>query len=154
MTRRPDPAALRAHALTLRAGVVLRRYDHVAEKTKRLVLIVATAERSLAFYINTQPSRFICAQADLLRRQVLMPQSLHPFMQHDSHIACHDTVSVGAMSQLVTGLCDGSVERLGAVHESLPELIGIAAAGSKLIAQRDHELIERAFPCQRDVLDP
>jgi hypothetical protein len=154
MPRRPDPAALRAHALTLRAGVVLRRYDHVAEKTKRLVLIVANVERSLAFFINTQPSSFIRAQPELLRRQVLMPQSLHPFMHHDSYIACHDTVSVGTFAQLVAGLCDGSVERLGNIHGSLHELIGIAAAGSKLIAQRDHEQIEQAFPCQRDVFDP
>jgi hypothetical protein len=154
MPRRPDPAALRAHALTLRAGAVLRRYDHVAEKTKRLVLIAASAERSLAFFINTQPSPFICAQPELLRRQVQMPRSLHPFMQHDSHIACHDTVSIGTIGQLAAGLCDGSVERLGTVHESLHELIGIAAAGSKLIAQRDHELIVQAFPRQRDVFDP
>jgi hypothetical protein len=154
MPRAPDPAALRAHALTLRAGVVLRRYDPVAEKTKRLVLIVATPERSLAFFINTQPSQFIRAQPDLLRRQVLMPQSLHPFMQHDSYIACHDTVSIGTIGQLAAGLSDRSVQRLGTVHESLHEMIGIATAGSKLIAQRDHELIERAFPRQRDVFDP
>jgi hypothetical protein len=153
MPRRPDPAALRAYALTLRAGVVLRRYDHVAEKTKRLVLIVASPERSLAFFINTHPSQFIRAQPDLLRRQVLMPQSLHPFMQHDSHIACHDTVTIGTIGQLAAGLHDRSIERLGTIHESLHELIGIAAAGSKTIAQRDHELIGRAFPRQRDVFD-
>jgi hypothetical protein len=32
-------------------------------------------------------------------------------------------------AQLVAGLCDGSVERLGNIHGSLHELIGIAAAG-------------------------
>jgi hypothetical protein len=154
MPRRPDPAELRAHALTLRAGVVLRRYDHVAEKTKRLVLILANAERSLAFFINSQPSAFIRAQPELLRRQVPMPQSMHPFMHHDSHIACHDTVNVGTFAQLVAGLCDGSVERLGTVHASLHELIGIAAARSKLIAQRDQDLIAQAFPFHRDVFEP
>ena len=115
MPRRLDPAELRAHSLTLRAGVVLRRYDHVAEKTKRLVLIVANIERSLAFFINTRPSGFIRAQPELLRRQALMPQALHPFMHHDSHIACHDTVNTGTIAQLVTGLCDGSIERLGTI---------------------------------------
>ena len=151
MPRSPDPAALRAHTLSLRAGVVLRRYEPVAEKVKRLVLIAATAERSLAFFINTRPSPFIRSNPELLRRQVLMAQSLHRFMQHDSHIACHDTVSIGTVSQLAAGLCDGSIMRLGAVHQTLFQLIGIAASGSKLIATRDHELIERAFPFQRDV---
>jgi hypothetical protein len=150
MARKPDPAELRKQALTLRAGVVLRVYQPIAEKTKRHVLIAATPERSLAFLINTAPSPFIQRQPELLRRQVLMERSIHTFMHHDSYIGCHDTVRLDPIGELARGLCEGSVERLGYVHKSIHELIGIAAAGSKLISVRDSLLIATAFP-RRDL---
>src|ERR1017187_9394914 len=119
MAPKPDPAALRQHAATLRAGVVLRLYQPIADKPKRHVLIAVSADRSLAFLINTTPSLFIQRQPDFLHRQVLMRQSDHPFMRHDSYIACHDTVRLAPINELAAGLCDGSVERLGYVQASL-----------------------------------
>jgi hypothetical protein len=139
------PATLRQYAATLRAGAVLRLYQPVAEKIKRHVLISASADRTLAFLINTQPSPFIRRQAELLHRQVLTAKSTHQFMQHDSYIACHDTVSLVLFYQLAAGLHVGSIERLGAVEISLFTQIATAANGSRLIALRDAELIKAAF---------
>jgi hypothetical protein len=84
----------------------------------------------VAFLINTTPSPFIQRQPELLRRQVLMPKSTHPFMHHDSYIGCHDTVRLDPIGELAMGLCDGSVERLGNLDASLYALISVAATGS------------------------
>lgn len=146
MVPRPDPAALRQQLAALRPGVVLHLYQSVAGKDKFHVLIAAAADRSLGFLINTHPSPFIERQADRLRRQLLMSKALHPFMHHDSYIACDDPVPLPLSNDLAVGLCAGRIQRVGVVHVSLHKLIGAAADGSGLIAPRDAELIARAFP--------
>jgi hypothetical protein len=140
-----DPAALRQYAGTLRAGVVLRMHQPIAEKIKRHVLIAASGDRSLAFIINSNPSPFLQRQPYLLRRQVLMSKAEHPFMQHDSYIACHDTVRLDPIDALAAGLVGGSVRRLGFIRDDLWESICVASAGSRLISPRDQKLIAAVF---------
>lgn len=143
---RPDPAQLRQLALQLRPGTVLRLYQPVAEKVKLHLLIAAAAERSLAFIINTQPSPFIMAREELRRRQVLMLQVKHPFMHHDSYIACHDTVRLPPVPELARLLWAREAQILGTVDLGLYPQITAAAADSVLIADRDMPLIKAAFP--------
>jgi hypothetical protein len=75
-----------------------------------------------------------------------MTKELHPFLHHDSYIACDDTVKLPPSSELVEGLCNGGIKLTGTIHASVHQVIGMAADGSKLIAPRDSELIARAFP--------
>jgi hypothetical protein len=148
-----DPAALRQIAAQLQAGVVLRLHSPIAEKPKRHVMIYADANRSLAFMINTKPPPFIAKNPDRLARQVLMPQCLHKFMQHDSHITGDDVLGIacrkdgltGTMQDLIQAVADGRVEILGNLHRSLFGLVAAAADGSRHIANRDAVLIAAAF---------
>jgi hypothetical protein len=140
-----DPASLRQFAPALRAGSVLHLYDPVAGKPKYHVVIVVSAERSLGFIINSRPSPFIQRQPELLRRQVPMLLQEHPFMRHDSVIACHDTVKLPTRDVLIEGLLHGVVDHLGRIHQTLFGQIAAAAAGSALIAERDSALIVQSF---------
>ena len=145
MPRGMDPAVVRQYAASLSAGVVLRCEQPVAEKIKRHVLIAATAQRSIAFLINSNISQFLRGKPELLRRQVLMTQAEHPFMQHDSFIACHDTVRLDTIDQLAAGMQRKTIQRLGYVDLAVCELILKASQGSPLIAPRDQELISSVF---------
>jgi hypothetical protein len=145
MPPRPDQAALRQHMMSLRAGAVLHLYQPLAGKEKFHVLIAALGDRSLGFLINTRPSPFIERQADRLRRHLLMPKALHGFLEHDSYIACDDTVKLPCARDLAEGLCTDRIQRVGIVHASLHSQIRVAAEGSDTIATRDAELIARAF---------
>src|SRR6185437_2009190 len=128
MQRRSDPSRLRQFAGALRAGSILHMYQPVACKNKFHVLIASMDDRSLGFIINSRPSPMIQRQPDLLRRQVLMPKSAHPFMAHDSFIACHDTVLLPTRDELIQGLVDRTVDHVGYVATSLHGPIATAAA--------------------------
>lgn len=66
-------------------------------------------------------------------------------MHHDSHIACHDAVVLPVRADLIDGLLNRAVDHVGNVDAGLHRLTAAGAAGSDLIAQRDAELIARAF---------
>ena len=145
MAARLDPARIRQWVARLRPGAVIKLYSALAGKNKRHGLISATADRSVAFFINTRPADFIRARPDLLKRQVLMPLASHRFMAYDSHIACHDTVRIPTMAYLVAGLDDDSIQLLGHVHRSLFPAIINSARGSPNISERDLVLIVSGF---------
>lgn len=151
MSARIDPAELRQVALRLKPGVILRMYQPIAEKVKRHILIAAAADRSLAFIINTRPSPFVAARPEWMMRQLIMPRAEHMFMQHDSYIACHDTVGLPAAAELARLVCTGEGEILGTLSQKLMGSIVSAAAGSSLIADRDMRLIVAGFPPGRSV---
>lgn len=142
---RPDPAQSRQLLTQLRPGCVLRMYQPLAEKVKRHVLIAAMADRSIAFLINTRPSILIERRQEFLRRQLLMPLNEHPFMSHDSYIACHDTVRLPAAKELVEQLHARRIEILGYISRGVVAKIASMSAGSPVIAERDLQLIATNF---------
>jgi hypothetical protein len=150
MGSRPDPALLRQFAAALRPGAVLHLYQPLTGKHKFHAVITVAHDRSLGFIINSQPSPFIKSRPDLLRRQVAMLLTAHPFMKRDSVIACHDTVKMPTLDELIDRLIDRSAEHVGYVDRSLFGSIALAAAGSPTIAARDADLIARAFNRQAD----
>lgn len=145
MPSRFDPATARQFVAALRPGAVLHLLQPFIGKHKFHVLISATVERSIGFLINTLPSPFVQNRPDLLRRHLLMPVSTHPFMRHDSFIACDDTVKLPARDQLIAGLCDRTIEQVGYVSRTLFPAMVAAAEGSRMIATRDAELLRQAF---------
>lgn len=145
MGRRPDPSTLRQFAGALRPGAVLHLYQHVASKDKFHVLIAAMDDRSLGFIINSRPSAWAQKRPDVLRRQILMAHADHPFMSHDSHIACDDAILLPSREDLIDGLVNRAVDHVGHVALSLYPQIIAAAHGSSLIAPRDTDLIVSAF---------
>jgi hypothetical protein len=56
-------------------------------KEKFLVLVASDAD-DLYFVINSNPSRLITRNPDLLRCQVTIDAASHPFLNYDSHIDC------------------------------------------------------------------
>ena len=95
--------------------------------------------------INSAPSVFITRQPDRLRRHIVMLLADHPFMEWDSYIACDDTVLVPTRTDLVVGLRDKTIEHLGFLSAAMYPLVVAASCESSLIADRDKELIRRAF---------
>ena len=145
MGLRIDPATARQFAMALRPGAVLHLLQPLTGKHKFHVLIAATEQRSIAFLINSRPSPFIQNRPELLHRQVPLLIAAHPFMKHDSVIACHDSLKLPARDELIAGLCDRSINQVGHVHQSLFALMASATVGSPLISVRDAELIATAF---------
>jgi hypothetical protein len=140
-----DPATLRQFAASLKPGSVLHLYSPVAGKSKFHVIINVSADRSVALLINSRPSPFIQRQQHLLCRQVPLPQATHPFLEHDSVIACHDTVALPAQDRLIDGFIRSIVTYIGHVQRGIFPAISRAAADSPLISGRDAPLIARAF---------
>jgi len=145
MASRMDPARARQLAAALKPGAVLHLLQPLIGKHKFHVLIAASAERSLGFLINSRIGPFIQNRPDLLSRQVSLPVAANPFMHHDSIIACHDTVRLPPLGELIAGLADRSMSLVGYLHHDLLVIIAAAAAGSPLIAARDAELIATGF---------
>lgn len=148
-----DPAALRQVAAQLKAGAVLKLYSPIAENYKRQVLIYAGGDRSLAFLINTRLAPLIVNDPDRSCRHIMMSKALHPFMAHDSYIACDDTIGIacgpggvtGTVQHLIEAILIDQVKILGMLHSSLFPNVMAAASGSRLIADRDAAIIMTAF---------
>src|SRR5579864_2460408 len=58
-------------------------------KPKYCVCVGSDAEE-LVFIVNSDISKLVQSNRDLLRCQVHMDARSHPFLRHDSHIACHE----------------------------------------------------------------
>ncbi len=116
-----------------------------AGKTKLHILIAAAEDRSLAFFINTRPAPFVARDPDLAARQVFISKQLHPFLAHDSCIACEDAARLPSRRELASKIVDGDIKVLGHLHRSLYPQVMAATAGSPLIAERDAALIVVAF---------
>jgi len=145
MRRGIDPATIKRFASALQPGSVLGLLQPVAGKFKFHVTISIAEQRSVGFIINTRPSRFIMVRPELVRRQVPLLLEQHPFMKHDSFIACHDTVKLPTRDELIDMLILQRASHLGRVASAIHAEIAFAAAGSPLIAERDSGLIVKAF---------
>jgi hypothetical protein len=148
MVVRRDPAMLRQFAAPLLPGAVIHCFQPIANKLKFHVLISAKDERSIGFLINTQPSPFIQRRPERMQRHVPLLLQHHPFMDHDSFVACDETVKLPGRAELLDRLCNREIEYSGSTARDLFGPIALAAAGSPLISSRDAALIAAAFTRQ------
>ncbi|MEQ1674065.1 MAG: hypothetical protein ABL865_03390 [Candidatus Nitrotoga sp.] len=65
-----------------------------AAKEKYLVLVEADDPEFLTFIINTAIHPFIASRQHLRQCQVAIDAASHDFLDHDSHIACHNVLPV------------------------------------------------------------
>src|ERR1700674_2821178 len=148
-----DPAALRQVAAQLQVGVVLNLYLPIAGKDKIHILIHADNNRSLAFIINSRPAPFILRDPNRASRHILMPKTLHPYLDYDSHIACDEAVGIacgpsnriGTVQELIAAIIAKKVKVIGSLDRSMFPQVVAAANGSRLIAARDAAIIVNAF---------
>jgi hypothetical protein len=88
------PAALLRPRIeaALKPGCVLKLILKFPEVTKEkfLVLVADDDPEYFTFIINSEINSFISNRQHLLQCQVSIDASNHDFLQHDSHIACHE----------------------------------------------------------------
>lgn len=87
------PAMLRSHIeKQLVPGMVIRINVKFPDQTKpKFLLLVAHEDPELlTFIVNSKIHPFIQNRADLLQCQVSVDQANHSFLDHDSHLACHE----------------------------------------------------------------
>lgn len=81
---------------SLKPGCVLRlevRFPQVT-KPKFLVLVANDDPDYLTFIINSEISNFIQNRPAMMQCQVAIDAESHPFLTHNSHIACHETLAL------------------------------------------------------------
>ena len=61
-------------------------------KEKYLVLVANNDPEYLTFIVNSDINPFIANKPHLLQCQVFIDAANHDFLDHDSHIACHDVL--------------------------------------------------------------
>lgn len=77
---------------TLKPGCVVRlevKFPTIT-KPKFLILVAIDDPEYLSFLINSEINPFIANKPDLLQCQVSIDANSHDFLDHDSHIACHE----------------------------------------------------------------
>lgn len=86
----PPEERRRYIASQLVPGCVVRLTVKFPEKTKPkfLVLLAEDDPEYWTFILNTDISRFIEKRQHLLQCQVKIDAAGHPFLDHDSHVAC------------------------------------------------------------------
>lgn len=80
----------------LKPGCVIKLLVKFPEKTKEkfLVLVADDDPEYLTFIVNTGINPFIANKQHLLQCQVSIDAASHKFLDHDSHVACHEVHSM------------------------------------------------------------
>lgn len=78
----------------LKPGCVIRLLIKFPETTKNkfLVLVADDDPEYLSFIVNSEINPFISNQPYQLQCQVAIDAASHDFLDHDSHIACHEVL--------------------------------------------------------------
>ena len=78
----------------LKPGCVIKLLVKFPQTTKQkfLVLVADDDPQYLTFIINSEINPFITSRPHLLQCQVAIDAENHDFLDHDSHIACHDVL--------------------------------------------------------------
>lgn len=76
----------------LKPGCVIKLLVKFPEKTKEkfLVLVADDDPEYLTFIVNSEINPFIANRQHLMQCQVAIDAASHAFLDHDSHIACHE----------------------------------------------------------------
>ena len=76
----------------LKPGCVIKLLIKFPEKTKEkfLVLVADDDPEYFTFIVNSGINPFIASRQHLLQCQVAIDAANHDFLDHDSHIACHE----------------------------------------------------------------
>lgn len=85
----------RAHVEdALKPGCVIRLVVKLSTTTKPkfLVLVAADDPEYLTFIVNSEINPFIANRPHLSQCQVSIDAASHDFLDHDSHVACHETL--------------------------------------------------------------
>jgi hypothetical protein len=78
----------------LKPGCVIKLLVKFPQITKQkyLVLVADDDPEYFTFIVNSEINPFVASKPHLLQCQVSIDAASHDFLDHDSHIACHDVL--------------------------------------------------------------
>lgn len=118
----------------LKPGCVIRLLVKFPEKTKEkfLVLVADDDPEYLTFIVNSGINPYIANRPHLLQCQVAIDAASHHFLDHDSHIACHEIRAMKREDVIKALMADPDAIK-GVVSESVRAQIVAAVKFAKTI---------------------
>ena len=116
--------------------------DFTKPKKNKYLILAVPGEKSLLLVINSNIPRFVSRNPELLRSQVKISSSDHPFLDHDSYANCAEVKEV-SRKDLVEQLLQDTSNIKGEIStEAKAEIVRVVkgartvpAAYKKLIAE-------------------
>lgn len=101
-------------------------------KEKYLVLVADDDPEYLTFIVNSDINPFIANKPHLLQCQVAIDAASHSFLDHDSHVACHDVLPM-KREEVIKSLMENPAGIKGKVSPDVREQISAAVKFAKTI---------------------
>jgi len=118
------------------------RFDK-GPRSKYLVL-AASSDSELFFIVNTAVNQFVQSQPELSKCQVVIDAAGHPFLDHDSTIACHEVYRL-PRSKVIDELAADVGRLKGEISEAVREQILAAVKATVTLDPRTQTLIIAAL---------
>jgi len=128
------------------AGQVLYLFCHFTEppKEKYLVLVCAGTE-ALLFVVNSSVPPFVRRRPELLRCQVHLSASDHPFLDHNSVINCAEVIRASNQLDIVAQIAADIGRIKGSLNETTKKQVVDAVRKARTISPADRRAIEDAL---------
>ena len=130
----------------LKPGCVIKLLVKFPEITKQkfLVLVADDDPEYLTFIVNSEINPFIASRPHLLQCQVAIDVASHDFLDHDSHIACHEILPMKREDVIKTLMGDPSAIK-GDVSPDVRAQIVFAVKFAKTLANEKKNRIIAAL---------
>lgn len=109
-------------------------------KPKFLVLVGEKDPDLLTFIVNSEINPFIANKPALAQCQVSIDQASHPFLSHDSHLACHDVLVLSKADVLKALTADISAIK-GEISQGVRDQVVAAVKFAKTLDPTTKQLI-------------
>lgn len=118
----------------LKPGCVVKLLVKFPDKTKEkyLVLVADDDPEYLTFIVNSDINPFIANKPHLLQCQVAIDAENHAFLDHDSHVACHEVLPM-KREEVIQSLMGNPAGIKGNVSEDVRGQIAAAVKFAKTI---------------------
>lgn len=123
-------------------GYIVRLEVKFPEKSKPkfLVLVAEDDPEYWTFIINTDIHPFVHARPHLLQCQVKVDKAEHPFLQYDSHLACHQVLKL-RREEVVQALMNDTSGLKGHISKAVREQIIAAVKFAQTLTPNEKQQI-------------
>jgi hypothetical protein len=141
-----DPATRRASMdRQLVPGCVIYLDIAFPQITKpKYCVCVGSDGDELVLIVNSDVSKFVQARPSLLRCQVEIDARSHPFLRHDSHVACHEVHRL-ARSDILDSLTHDPPRMKGPISDDVRDQIKAAVKAAVTLDVRLQTIIINAL---------
>ncbi|MGV8935302.1 MAG: hypothetical protein ACOH1I_11790 [Gallionellaceae bacterium] len=119
---------------TLKPGCVIKVLIKFPEVTKEkfLVLVADDEAEYFTFIVNSDINPFVANRSHLMQCQVKIDAANHNFLDHDSHIACHEVMQM-RREEIIKNLIDNPAGIKGNISIDVRSQIVAAVKFAKTI---------------------